>query len=378
MIDLELGDEHQALVETVRGWAAKEVQPQIHDLDREHRFNRDFLKGMAELQLLGICIPEEWGGAGMDYLSLGLACEELEYVDTHLRVIMSVHVGLNSMTLLVLGQRGAEAEATWCRRPRARRSRPTALTEPNAGSDAVGDPDDRGAQGRPLRAERREDVDQPRRRGRPLPGDRLDRPGEEEEPRPLAACRPSSWSAASRASPRSRSRRSGASWPATPAASRCRTSRCRSRTALGEEGEGFKVAMFALENGRYTVAVGRHRPDPRLPRRLGPLRPGPQGLRRADRAAPAGQGDDRADGLRLRRGAPALAARRLAEERGPAQHARDLARQVVRDRGERARGLRRGADPRRQRLLRRVPGRPLLPQLQGGGDLRGHAARSTS
>ena len=44
MIDLELGDEHQALVETVRGWAAKEVQPQIHDLDREHRFNRDFLK----------------------------------------------------------------------------------------------------------------------------------------------------------------------------------------------------------------------------------------------------------------------------------------------------------------------------------------------
>jgi len=58
MIDLELGDEHRALVETVRDWAAREVQPQIHDLDREHRFNRDFLRGMAELQLLGICIPE--------------------------------------------------------------------------------------------------------------------------------------------------------------------------------------------------------------------------------------------------------------------------------------------------------------------------------
>ena len=60
MIDLELGDEHRALVLTVRDWATKEVGPQIHDLDREHRFNRDFLRGMAELSLLGICIPEEW------------------------------------------------------------------------------------------------------------------------------------------------------------------------------------------------------------------------------------------------------------------------------------------------------------------------------
>ena len=85
-------------------------QPKIHDLDREHRFERGFLKGMADLHLLGICIPEEYGGAGMDYLSLGIACEELEYVDTHLRVIMSVHVGLNSHDPHDLGDRGAEEE----------------------------------------------------------------------------------------------------------------------------------------------------------------------------------------------------------------------------------------------------------------------------
>jgi len=91
MIDLQLSDEHEALVSTLSAWGRKDVLPQIHDLDREHRFNRDFLRQMGELQLLGICIPEEWGGAGMDYVSLGLACEELEYVDTHLRVIMSVH-----------------------------------------------------------------------------------------------------------------------------------------------------------------------------------------------------------------------------------------------------------------------------------------------
>ncbi len=65
--------------------------------------SRAFLKGMADLQLLGICIPEAYGGAGMDYVSLGLASEELEYVDTHLRVIMSVHVGLNCMTLWCWG-----------------------------------------------------------------------------------------------------------------------------------------------------------------------------------------------------------------------------------------------------------------------------------
>ena len=65
MIDFELSPEHQAVEKMVRDWAAKEVAPKIHDLDREHRFERKFLKDMADLQLLGICIPEELGGAGM-------------------------------------------------------------------------------------------------------------------------------------------------------------------------------------------------------------------------------------------------------------------------------------------------------------------------
>ena len=103
MISFDLSDEHKEVERTVRDWAGAEVAPKIHDLDREHRFERGFLKGMADLHLLGICIPEEYGGAGMDYLSLGLVSEELEYVDTHLRVIMSVHVGLNCMTLWCWG-----------------------------------------------------------------------------------------------------------------------------------------------------------------------------------------------------------------------------------------------------------------------------------
>src|SRR3954463_4239342 len=137
MISFDLDDDHKEVERTVREWAAAEVAPKIHDLDREHRFERKFLDGMAELQLLGICIPEEYGGAGMDYISLGLVSEELEYVDTHLRVIMSVHVGLNSMTLMCWGN---EEQKKKYLVPQAKGEKVATygLTEPNAGSDAVG------------------------------------------------------------------------------------------------------------------------------------------------------------------------------------------------------------------------------------------------
>ena len=113
MIDLELSEEQKAVEQMVKEWAGKEVAPKIHDLDRAHRFEPGFLKSMASLHLLGICIPEEYGGAGMDYVSLGLACEELEYVDTHLRVIMSVHVGLNCMTLWCWGTEDQKRKPAW-------------------------------------------------------------------------------------------------------------------------------------------------------------------------------------------------------------------------------------------------------------------------
>ena len=137
MIDFELNDEQKAVEQAVREWAAREVAPRIHDLDREHRFERGFLEGMADLHLLGICIPEELGGAGMDYVSLGLACEELEYVDTHLRVIMSVHVGLNTMTLWCWGT-DEQKKKYVAPQARGEKIATYGLTEPNAGSDAVG------------------------------------------------------------------------------------------------------------------------------------------------------------------------------------------------------------------------------------------------
>src|SRR5438045_6512830 len=135
MIDLELTEEQRLLEQSVREWAAREVAPRIHDLDREHRFDRRILPQMASLGLLGISVPQEYGGAGMDYICLGLASEELEYVDTSLRVIMSVHAGLNCLSLLTWG---TEDQKQRYLVPQAQGTKIATygLTEPAAGSDA--------------------------------------------------------------------------------------------------------------------------------------------------------------------------------------------------------------------------------------------------
>ena len=135
MIDFDLNDEQRLLEQTVREWAARDVAPFIHDRDREHRFDPSVFTGMAALGLLGICVPEAYGGAGMDYLALGIASEELEYVDTSLRVIMSVHLGLNCLTLLAWGTE-AQKQRYLVPQAQGRKIAGYGLTEPNAGSDA--------------------------------------------------------------------------------------------------------------------------------------------------------------------------------------------------------------------------------------------------
>jgi glutaryl-CoA dehydrogenase (non-decarboxylating) len=254
MIDFDLSEEQEAVSKMVRDWAAGEVAPKIHDLDRQHRFEPAFLKGMADLQLLGICIPEAYGGAGMDYVSLGLACEELEYVDTHLRVIMSVHVGLNCMTLWCWG---TEEQKRKYLVPQAKGEKIATygLTEPNAGSDAVGIQTTAVKKGESyvLNGEKTwisladladnflviawTDPEKKKKR---------DHSG-------LSAF------IVERAMKGFSSYTMKEKWGIlagntggfsltdveVPAANR-----------VGAEGEGFKIAMFALENGRYTVAAG--------------------------------------------------------------------------------------------------------------------------
>ncbi len=136
-MDFELTDEQRLVEQSVREWGAREIAPRIHDLDRAHQFDPSILPQMASLGLLGIAVPTEYGGAGMDYISLGIACEELEYVDTSLRVIMSVHAGLNCLTLLAWG---TEDQKTRYLAPQARGEKIATygLTEPAAGSDVRG------------------------------------------------------------------------------------------------------------------------------------------------------------------------------------------------------------------------------------------------
>ncbi len=136
-MEFALADHHRMVQRMVHDFGASEVAPRIRELDRAQAFDRTILQKMGALGLLGLCVPERYGGAGSDYISLGLACEELEYVDTSLRVILSVHLGLNSLSLLAWG---TEEQRRKFLAPQARGDKVAAygLTEPAAGSDAVG------------------------------------------------------------------------------------------------------------------------------------------------------------------------------------------------------------------------------------------------
>ncbi|MBL8154863.1 MAG: acyl-CoA dehydrogenase family protein [Anaerolineae bacterium] len=133
-MDFSLNEEHVQARKMVRDFAQKEVMPVIGEWDRRQEMNPAFLPRMAELGILGICIPVRYGGQGFDYITLGLVCEELERADTHLRVVMSVHMGLNSLALL---QWGTEEQKQRFLVPQARGEKYAGfcLTEPGAGSD---------------------------------------------------------------------------------------------------------------------------------------------------------------------------------------------------------------------------------------------------
>ncbi|MGD1996438.1 MAG: acyl-CoA dehydrogenase family protein [Anaerolineae bacterium] len=135
-MDFSLTEEHRMIARMVRDFAEKEVAPVIKEYDREQEIFSEAVHRMADLGILGICIPVRYGGQGMDYVSLGLACEELERVDSSLRVVLSVHVGLNSLGLL---QWATEEQKQRFLVPQARGEKIAAyaLTEPGAGSDAA-------------------------------------------------------------------------------------------------------------------------------------------------------------------------------------------------------------------------------------------------
>jgi glutaryl-CoA dehydrogenase (non-decarboxylating) len=254
MIDLQLTDDHEALVQTVREFAQKEVAPYIKDWDEKQEFHREIFDKMAQLNLLGVCIPEEFGGAGFDYISLGLVCEELEAVDTFLRVAMSVHTGLNSLTLYTWG---TEAQKQKYLTPQAKGEKLATygLTEPGAGSDVVGS-----------RSTARREGDE-----YVLNGEKMWISLADTADNFLFFC----WTDDEKRKNRDHS---GMSCFIVERTMKGFTSgtihgklgiragntgyfslqdvRVPKENLVGEEGEGFKIAMFALEQGRFTVAAG--------------------------------------------------------------------------------------------------------------------------
>ncbi|OGI08935.1 MAG: butyryl-CoA dehydrogenase [Candidatus Melainabacteria bacterium RIFCSPLOWO2_02_FULL_35_15] len=136
-MDIELTKEHLLIANSAKEFAKREIYPTLKERDEKAEPDYKALKKMGKDGFLGICIPKKYGGQGMDYISLGLICLEFEKIDTSARVVLSVHTGLNSLSLL---QWGSEEQKTKYLTPLAQGEKIGAfgLTEPNAGSDVLG------------------------------------------------------------------------------------------------------------------------------------------------------------------------------------------------------------------------------------------------
>ena len=134
-MDLDLSQEHELLRNTVREFATERVAPVADELDRESRFPYELVAEMAELGLMGIPIPEEYGGAGSDTLAYAIAIEELTRIDSSVAITVAAHTSLGTMPIFLYGT--DEQKSEWL--PQLASGQKLAafgLTEADAGSDA--------------------------------------------------------------------------------------------------------------------------------------------------------------------------------------------------------------------------------------------------
>jgi short-chain 2-methylacyl-CoA dehydrogenase len=134
-MNFDLSEEHELIRRTVREFAVERVAPVAEELDREHRFPYELVAEAAELGLLGMPIPEEWGGAGTDTLSYAIAIEELTRVDSSIAVTVAAHTSLGTMPILLFGTE-AQKQRWLPDLTAGRQLAAFGLTEPGAGSDA--------------------------------------------------------------------------------------------------------------------------------------------------------------------------------------------------------------------------------------------------
>ena len=249
-MDFALTQEHDLIRESAYKFGQNEVLPGLRERDREAKSDRKALEKMGEAGLLGVSIPAKYGGSDTDYISLGIVCEELERADTSARVVMSVHSGLHSLTLLQWGSE--EQKQRWL--PDLASGKligAFGLTEPNAGSDAAN-----------IKTVARKDGDSYILNGQKTwisLADYADqflvitRLAETSAKAPYAAFiinrdTPGFSSRAIHGKLGVRAGNTGEIF--------FEDMRVPADCMLGQEGDGFKVAMSALDHGRYTVASG--------------------------------------------------------------------------------------------------------------------------
>ena len=251
-MDFSLTDEHRMIANMVGDFAKTEIAPIIKEYDRRQETIPIMLSRMGDLGILGICLPVKYGGQGMDYISLGLACEELEAIDSSLRVVMSVHVGLNSMGLF---QWATEEQKQKFLVPQARGEKIACfgLTEPGSGSDVAGiistairGKDEYIINGEKMWISLATKADHVLWFARTNP--KAEDPHDGLSAFLVELNRPGVTRNDIHGKLGVRAGSTG--WIAfqdvhVPLANR-----------IGEEGEGFKIAMSCLDNGRYTVAAG--------------------------------------------------------------------------------------------------------------------------
>ncbi|MGD9092436.1 MAG: acyl-CoA dehydrogenase family protein [Anaerolineales bacterium] len=251
-MDFALTEEHSMVQKMVRDFAQKEVAPVIKEYDRKQDMAPFVLPRMAELGILGICVPVRYGGQGMDYISLGLACEELEAVDSTLRVVMSVHVGLNSMGLL---QWGTNEQIQRLLVPQAKGEKIACfgLTESGAGSDvaAIASTARREGDVYVLNGEKMW-ISLATKADTSLVVARTDSDAPDPHDGLSAFLVDLHAPGVSRGDIHGKLgvRAGSTGWIAF------QDVQVPTENRIGEEGEGFKIAMSCLDNGRYTVAAG--------------------------------------------------------------------------------------------------------------------------
>jgi alkylation response protein AidB-like acyl-CoA dehydrogenase len=134
-VQFDLSDDHRLLRETVRDFAEQEIAPVAEHLDRTKSFPYEIVARLAELDLMGIPFPEEYGGAGGDSLAYAVAVEELARIDSSVAITLCAHTSLGTQPLYLFGSE--EQKREWM--PRlcgGERLAAFGLTEPEAGSDA--------------------------------------------------------------------------------------------------------------------------------------------------------------------------------------------------------------------------------------------------